>query len=55
MLAGVREKVSALVGQKKTLAEVIAAKPTAPWDAKYGRGAMSPDRFVESVYASLNR
>ena len=53
MLAGVRDKVSALVAQKKTLAEVIAAKPTASWDAKYGHGGVSPARFVESVYASL--
>jgi len=53
MLAGVREKVAALVAQRKTLAEVIAAKPTASWDATYGRGGVSPDRFVESVFASL--
>ena len=36
-----------------TLAEVIAAKPSAPWDAKYARGGVAPDRFVEGVYASL--
>ena len=53
MLVGIRAKVQALVAQKKTLAEVIAAKPSAPWDAKYARGGVSPDRFVESVYASL--
>lgn len=53
MLAGVREKVAALVAQRKALAEVIAAKPTASWDATYGRGGVSPDRFVASVFASL--
>ena len=53
MLVGIRGKVQALVAQKKTLAEVIAAKPSAPWDAKYARGGVAPDRFVEGVYASL--
>jgi cyclase len=55
MLSGVREKVQALVSQKKTLAETIAAKPSAQWDATYARGGASPDRFVESVYLSLKR
>jgi hypothetical protein len=53
MLTGVRDKVQALVAQKRTLAEVIAAKPTAQWDATYARGGAAPDRFVESVYLSL--
>ena len=50
MLVGARAKVAALVAQKKTLADVIAAKPTATWDAVYARGGTLPDRFVESVY-----
>jgi cyclase len=53
MLAGVRDKVSALVAQKKTLAEVIAAKPTASWDAAYGHAGARPEQFVEMVYRSL--
>jgi len=53
MLVGVREKVQALVSQNKSLAEVIAAKPSAQWDATYARGGASPERFVESVYLSL--
>ena len=53
MLKGVREKVSALVAQKQTLAEVIAAKPTAAWDATYGRAGARPEQFVEMVYRSL--
>ncbi len=53
MLTGVREKVQALVAQKKSLAEVIAAKPTAQWDATYARGGVPPDRFVETVWGSL--
>ena len=53
MLTGVRAKVAALVAQNKVLADVIAAKPTAQWDATYARGGATPDRFVESVYQSL--
>ena len=55
MLTGVRDRVQALVAQKKSLAEVLAAKPTARWDAMYARGGTMPDRFVESVYLSLKR
>jgi cyclase len=54
MLIGIRTKVQALIAQKKTLAEVVAAKPTAQWDAKYARSGVPPDRFAESVYSSLN-
>jgi cyclase len=54
MLTGVREKVQALVAQKRTLAEVIAAKPTAQWDAAYGHAGAHPEQFVEMVYRSLS-
>ena len=54
MLTGIRAKVQALVAQKKSLADAIAAKPSAQWDAKYAHGGVSPDRFVESVYASVS-
>jgi cyclase len=53
MLTGVRAKVAALVAENKSLADVIAAKPTAQWDATYARGGTPADRFVESVYTSL--
>ena len=52
MLKGVRAAVNKL--KKKPLAQVQAAKPTAPWDAKWGQGSMKPDRFVEIVYNSLS-
>ena len=53
MLIGIRARVSALVTQGKSLPDVIAAKPSARWDAVYARGGVPPDRFVESVYQSL--
>ena len=37
----------------KTLEQVIAAKPTAQWDATWGKGFMGPEVFVSFVYRSL--
>jgi glyoxylase-like metal-dependent hydrolase (beta-lactamase superfamily II) len=53
MLVGAREQVAKLVAQKKTLAEVLAAKPTAMWDAKWGGGFMKPADFVSTLYESV--
>ncbi|WP_158913355.1 MBL fold metallo-hydrolase [Caulobacter sp. S45] len=61
MILDVRGRVQAMIDQGKTLKEVLAAKPTAPYDAKIP-GALAPlpagfgnsaDRFVSLVYAQL--
>lgn len=52
MLAKVHANVGALVKANKTLAQVIAAKPTRDFDAKWGNGFLKPDQFVEIVYNS---
>jgi glyoxylase-like metal-dependent hydrolase (beta-lactamase superfamily II) len=49
MIATVGARVEALVKQGKTLAEVRAAKPTADFDAAWGK-PRSGDEFVEFVY-----
>ena len=51
MLVTVRDRVAALAKQGKSLEEVIAAKPTAEFDAKWG----SPDHmlFLPAIYAEL--
>ena len=36
----------------ETLAQVIAARPTKDYDAKWGNGFLKPDQFAEIVYAS---
>jgi hypothetical protein len=51
MLKGVRAKLAALVKSGATLEQVIAAKPTAEWDARYG----DPTRIIDRGYASLTR
>jgi glyoxylase-like metal-dependent hydrolase (beta-lactamase superfamily II) len=50
MLAGVRDKVSALKQQGKSRDEVVAAKPTAQYDAVYGHFVIDPDFFTRIVY-----
>ena len=53
MLGGIRDRVKALVAQGKTLDQIVAAKPTAQWDAAWGGGFMKPDLFVGVVHRSL--
>jgi len=51
MLKGVRAKLAALVNMGATFEQVVAAKPTAEWDARYG----NPTRILNGGYASLTR
>ena len=53
MLAGVRDRVKPLVSAGKTLAEVQAAKPSAAFDDKWGKGFIKPETFVATAYESL--
>lgn len=55
MLVTVRDRIAALVRQKKTLDQVVAAKPTAEFDAAWGNGFMKPDVFVTVVYTILSK
>ena len=53
VLAAVRDRVRELVRAGKTLEEVKAARPTARFDAEWGKGFITPERFVETVYRSV--
>ena len=53
MLVAVRANVSRLKQQGKSLDEVLAAKPTAAFDAKWGGFVIDPAFFTRLVYASL--
>jgi glyoxylase-like metal-dependent hydrolase (beta-lactamase superfamily II) len=53
MLVDVRARVSALKSQGRTVKEVIAARPTAAYDAKWGRSVISPAVFTELVYRGV--
>jgi len=53
MLAGIRDRVKPMLAAGKTLEEVQAAKPTAAFDEKWGKGFLKPEQFAGIVYASL--
>jgi glyoxylase-like metal-dependent hydrolase (beta-lactamase superfamily II) len=53
MLVGVRDHVKALKQQGKSLDEIIAAKPAADFDARWGGFVINQDHFVTLVYAGL--
>jgi glyoxylase-like metal-dependent hydrolase (beta-lactamase superfamily II) len=52
MLVGIRDKVAALKKQGQTVNEVVAAKPTASYDAKWGN-MIIPNLFTRLVYAGV--
>ena len=54
MLVVVRDNVQKLIGRRKPLAQVLAAKPSAAFDAKWGNGFMKADAFVTTVFESLS-
>src|SRR3954470_12421871 len=49
MLVGIRGKVAALKRQGMSVAEIVAAKPTADWDAKWGGFVIDPAFFTRLV------
>jgi cyclase len=55
MLATVRDRIRKLARQGKTLAQVKAAKPSAEFDATWGTGFITPERFVEILYDNLSK
>jgi glyoxylase-like metal-dependent hydrolase (beta-lactamase superfamily II) len=50
VMAEQRGKVAAMKKQGRTLAEVIAAKPSARTDPEWGNGFMTPGQFLEWCY-----
>jgi cyclase len=53
MMATIATSVEKLKASGQTLDQVIAAKPTADFDAVWGKGALKPEQFVELVYSTL--
>ena len=53
MLVAVHDKVARLKKQGKSIEEVVAAKPTAEFDAKWGGFVIDPAFFTRLVYAGL--
>ncbi len=55
MVAGTYEAVRKLVAEGKTKAEVLASKPTAPWDETWGKGFMKPELFTTILWSDADK
>jgi cyclase len=55
VMADTRDRIAKLVAQKKTLAQIIAAKPLADYDSTWGKGFMKTDQFVAMVHAGMTK
>lgn len=53
MLVAIGRRVRELAEQGRSLDEVLAARPTAEFDDRYGKGSMTADRFVRILYQDL--
>ncbi|MDQ3673148.1 MAG: MBL fold metallo-hydrolase [Gemmatimonadota bacterium] len=55
MMVLVRRRVERLVAQRRTLPQVLAAKPLADLEAQWGKGYFKTDQFLGFVYESLSQ
>ena len=53
MLVTVRDRVKKLKASGRSLADVVAAKPTAEFDAAWGKGMMQAGDFIGIVYSTV--
>lgn len=53
MLAAISERIGAMVGRGMTVEAIVAAKPTADYDEKWGKGFLPGDKFAEGVARNL--
>ncbi len=55
MLAAISGNIRGQIKAGKTLEQVIASKPSAKYDAVWGKGFLAPEKFVEMVYRNLKK
>ena len=55
MLVTVRDRIRRAIAAGRTQEQVVASKPTAEFDAAWGKGFLSPDVFVGILYTDLVR
>lgn len=53
MIVTVRDRVKQMIGAGRTEAQIVAARPTAEFDTRYGHGRVSADEFVREIYAAV--
>jgi glyoxylase-like metal-dependent hydrolase (beta-lactamase superfamily II) len=55
MLVAAGRRVRQLVEDGSSEEQILASRPTAEFDERYGKGAVDPDRFVRILYADFSR
>ncbi len=55
MLATVSGRIKDQIGAGRKLEDVVGSKPTAEFDAVWGKGFLAPDKFVEMLYKNLRK
>jgi glyoxylase-like metal-dependent hydrolase (beta-lactamase superfamily II) len=55
VMATLRDRMTKLIRDGRTLEEAVAAKPTKDFDARWANGPIRPDQLVEEIYADLAR
>jgi hypothetical protein len=55
MLVAIHENIGDLVTHSFPLERILALEPTKPFDARWGRGPVSPRAFTVQVYESWKK
>ncbi len=53
MLVAVRDRITMMINEGKSLVDIVAAEPTRDFDAKWGTGWIKADRWVPLVYEGM--
>jgi len=55
IMTTIHGRIQSLIDQGRSEDEVVAADPTAEWDATWGTGFMNPETFTRYAYQSMAR
>ncbi|HEX5280623.1 MAG TPA: MBL fold metallo-hydrolase [Micropepsaceae bacterium] len=53
VMIALRDRIARMMQAGMTVEQVVAAKPSADFDPRWGNGPIRPDQYVEEVYADL--
>ena len=53
VMIALRDRIAGMMQAGMTVEQVVAAKPDADFDARWGNGPIRPNQYVEEVYADL--
>jgi hypothetical protein len=53
MLRTVEDRIEPLIASHSTIAEILAAAPTADYDLEWGRGYVTGDIFIRMILAGF--